>query len=204
MESSHWQTASKISQRLGILKRIRQYIDQDTMNMLYNATILPHIDYCFPIWSSPANKLVNKIQIWTGAGVHSGNTGQECGIIFLPISNIPPVCRYLKRAWRSLFLTQVHKFAPFFFKYFCLFLIYFWWGCVCGVCVGWGWVCVWRCGWGMWVGVCVGGVCGCVCKRCKSGTHIWFCQGKRGHTANWGCPHLRITRMRSKMPYKCI
>ncbi len=55
--------ASKISQRTGVLRRIRQYIDQKTMCMMYNAIILPHIDYCCPIWTSTSNKYVNKIQI---------------------------------------------------------------------------------------------------------------------------------------------
>jgi len=56
-------TASKISQKIGILKRLRIFIDQNTMNMLYNAIILPHIDYCCPIWTSAAKKHVNKIQV---------------------------------------------------------------------------------------------------------------------------------------------
>jgi hypothetical protein len=55
--------SSKISQKIGIIKRLRQYIDQNTINMLYNAIVLPIIDYCCPIWASAANKLVNKIQI---------------------------------------------------------------------------------------------------------------------------------------------
>lgn len=55
--------ASKISQKTGVLRRIRQYIDQTTMGMMYNALILPHIDYCCPIWTSTASKYVNKIQI---------------------------------------------------------------------------------------------------------------------------------------------
>ena len=55
--------ASKISQKTGVLRRIRQYIDQSTMCMLYNAIVLPHIDYCCPIWSSAPSKYVNKIQI---------------------------------------------------------------------------------------------------------------------------------------------
>ena len=31
--------------------------------MLYNAIVLPHIDYCCPIWSSAADKHINKIQV---------------------------------------------------------------------------------------------------------------------------------------------
>ena len=56
-------TASKISQKTGILRRMRYYIDQKTMAMLYNAIILPHIDYCCPINASAADKLINKIQV---------------------------------------------------------------------------------------------------------------------------------------------
>ena len=47
----------------------------------------------------------------TGAGVLSGNTGQDCRTIFLAISSIPPVCRYLKRAFSTVCL--IVKFPNF-------------------------------------------------------------------------------------------
>ena len=33
------------------------------MCMMYNAIVLPHIDYCSPIWTNTANKYVNRIQV---------------------------------------------------------------------------------------------------------------------------------------------
>ena len=43
---------SKISQRLGVLKRVRPYINLDTAKMLYNATVLPIMEYNCVIWSN--------------------------------------------------------------------------------------------------------------------------------------------------------
>ena len=56
-------TASKISPKLGVLKCLSWYVDQYTRNILYNALILPHIDYCCTIWTHGADKYVNRIQI---------------------------------------------------------------------------------------------------------------------------------------------
>ena len=57
------QTATKISQRLGVIKRLSRYVDQCTHNTLYTALIQPHIDYCCTLWTHGANKYVNRIQI---------------------------------------------------------------------------------------------------------------------------------------------
>ena len=55
--------AAKISQKLGILKRLSWCVDQFARNILYNSLILPHIDYCSPVWTTAADKLVNRIQV---------------------------------------------------------------------------------------------------------------------------------------------
>ena len=56
-------TAANISQRIGVIKRLSWYVDQYTRNILYNALILPHIDYCCTVWTHGADKYVNRIQI---------------------------------------------------------------------------------------------------------------------------------------------
>ncbi len=38
--------AGKISQRLGMLRRVRRHLTLDTAKMLYNSLVLPLVDYC--------------------------------------------------------------------------------------------------------------------------------------------------------------
>jgi hypothetical protein len=45
----------KISQKIGLLKRIRDYMDTKTLKMLTNAIILPHMDYACAIWGRCPN-----------------------------------------------------------------------------------------------------------------------------------------------------
>ena len=54
---------SKIAQKLGVIKRLRQFVDKYTLQILYNTLVLPHIDYCLPVWSNTSLKYLNKIQI---------------------------------------------------------------------------------------------------------------------------------------------
>ena len=43
---------SKIKQRIGILRRIRPYVDQNLSLMLYNALVLPLFDYCDTVYAT--------------------------------------------------------------------------------------------------------------------------------------------------------
>ena len=56
---------SKIAQKLGVIKRLRQFVDKYTLQILYNTLVLdlPHIDYCLPVCSNTSWKYLNKIQI---------------------------------------------------------------------------------------------------------------------------------------------
>ena len=108
-------TTSKISQRLGIVKRIRQYIDQGTMNMLYNAIVLPHIDYCCPIWSTAADKHVNKIQILQN---HVARVTLRCKVRDKHVSAIYDELKWMTVRQRADYFTLtliyrcVHGLAP--------------------------------------------------------------------------------------------
>ena len=42
--------SKKISSAIGALKRIRQFISESTALQIYQALILPHFDYCSPVW----------------------------------------------------------------------------------------------------------------------------------------------------------
>ena len=63
-----WEThiakiSAKISQRLGIIRRIRSALPKKTAKMLVTSMILPIFDYGDIIWSNCTNKLLSKLQI---------------------------------------------------------------------------------------------------------------------------------------------
>jgi hypothetical protein len=37
---------------MGALKRIKNYVDRDTLISIYNALIRPHFDYCSEVWDT--------------------------------------------------------------------------------------------------------------------------------------------------------
>ena len=41
--------SSKISQRIGVIRRIKFYLPNDILNMLAKALVMPHFDYCSPV-----------------------------------------------------------------------------------------------------------------------------------------------------------
>ena len=61
--STHVSNAcSKISQRLGVIGRIRSCLPQETAKMLVQAMILPVFDYGDVVWSSCSNTLLDRLQ----------------------------------------------------------------------------------------------------------------------------------------------
>ena len=40
----------KVSSAIGALKRVRPFISKETAIQIYNALIMPHFDYCSPVW----------------------------------------------------------------------------------------------------------------------------------------------------------
>ena len=107
--------ASKLSQKIGILRRIRQFIDQPTMCLLYNAIVLPHIDYCCPIWSSSAGKYTDKIQILQN---HAARLTLGCKIREKHVIDIYKELKWMNVEQRSNYFTLVifyrclHGLAP--------------------------------------------------------------------------------------------
>jgi exonuclease III len=53
---------SKVSQRLGVLKRVRPYMSVKTTKLLYNALVLPLLDYVNVIWSNCGKTLFDRVQ----------------------------------------------------------------------------------------------------------------------------------------------
>ena len=55
--------SSKISQRIGIIRRVKFYLPNDILHMLAKAFVMPHFDYCSPVWTNCNITLLNSLQI---------------------------------------------------------------------------------------------------------------------------------------------
>ena len=42
--------ASKVSSGIGALKKLKEFVNRDTLVLVYNALIQPHFDYCCEVW----------------------------------------------------------------------------------------------------------------------------------------------------------
>ena len=47
---------------IGALKRVRPFISKETAIQIYNALIMPHFDYCSPVWDCLSGYLSDKLQ----------------------------------------------------------------------------------------------------------------------------------------------
>ena len=54
--------SKKVSSAIGALKRVRPFIPTDVAVQIYNALILPHFDYCNPVWDGLSGCLSDKLQ----------------------------------------------------------------------------------------------------------------------------------------------
>ena len=54
--------SKKVSSAIGALKRVRPFIPTDVAIQIYNALILPHFDYCSPVWDGLSGCLSDKLQ----------------------------------------------------------------------------------------------------------------------------------------------
>jgi len=54
--------SEKISSAIGALKRIRPFISESTALQIYQALILPHFDYCSPVWDELSVTLSEELQ----------------------------------------------------------------------------------------------------------------------------------------------
>ena len=44
--------SKKVSSGIGAMRRIRDFVDRDTLISVYNALIRPHFDYCSEVWDT--------------------------------------------------------------------------------------------------------------------------------------------------------
>ena len=52
----------KVSSAIGALNRVRPLISKGTAIQIYNALIMPHLDYCSPVWDCLSGYLNDKLQ----------------------------------------------------------------------------------------------------------------------------------------------
>ena len=44
--------ASKISSGIGAIRKLKEFVDRNTLVLVYNALIQPHFDYCCEVWDT--------------------------------------------------------------------------------------------------------------------------------------------------------
>ena len=61
--SSHVDKVIKISQRnISVIRRARTYLPQNSLKLLYNSLVLPHMDYCSAVWSNRYQSQTNQLR----------------------------------------------------------------------------------------------------------------------------------------------
>ena len=54
--------AKKVASGIGAIKKIRDFVDKETLISVYNALINPHFDYCSEVWNTMGVGLSNRLQ----------------------------------------------------------------------------------------------------------------------------------------------
>lgn len=107
--SAHINHVSKVvSRNIGLIGRNRFFIDSHTALLLYNALVLPHLNYCCLIWGINYNARIGKLFILQKRAVRLIDK------VYPPISSEPIFKKYnlLKLAdiAKSQMLLVIHKF----------------------------------------------------------------------------------------------
>ena len=54
--------AKKVASGIAAIKKIRDFVDKETLISVYNALINPHFDYCSKVWDTMGVGLSNRLQ----------------------------------------------------------------------------------------------------------------------------------------------
>jgi hypothetical protein len=57
------QISSIVSKRIGVIRRVKYCLPNFTLKLLANALVMPHLDYCSPVWSNCNMEHSNTLQI---------------------------------------------------------------------------------------------------------------------------------------------
>ena len=52
----------KVTSGIGAMRRIRDFVDRETLSSIYNALIRPHFDYCIEVWDTLGVGLSSRLQ----------------------------------------------------------------------------------------------------------------------------------------------
>lgn len=55
--------SKKVSSGIGVLRRVRDFVDRETLISIYNALIRPHFGYCSEVWDNLGQGLSKRLQI---------------------------------------------------------------------------------------------------------------------------------------------
>ena len=53
---------SKVSKGIGMIRRMKAFVPQETLISVYNAIVLPYFDYCSLVWDTCDNYSLEKLQ----------------------------------------------------------------------------------------------------------------------------------------------
>ncbi len=53
---------SASSKAIGIIRRVKKYVSQDTLELMYHSLVLPFFDYCSLVWNNCSQTLKDKVQ----------------------------------------------------------------------------------------------------------------------------------------------
>jgi hypothetical protein len=54
--------ASKISSGIGAIRKLKEFVNRDTLVSVYNSLIQPHFDYCCEVWDTLGQGLSDRLQ----------------------------------------------------------------------------------------------------------------------------------------------
>ena len=54
--------SKKVSQGISVLQRAKQFVKNDTLQLLYNSLVQPYFDYCSLVWGNCRDSLKEKLQ----------------------------------------------------------------------------------------------------------------------------------------------
>jgi hypothetical protein len=52
----------KVTSAIGAMRRIRDFVDRETLSSIYNALVRPHFDYCSEVWDTLGVGLSRRLQ----------------------------------------------------------------------------------------------------------------------------------------------
>ena len=60
-KSHIFELSSKLCKNIGVMYKVRPFVSEGTMMMLYNALILPHLTYCNVVWGCTSKIYIDKL-----------------------------------------------------------------------------------------------------------------------------------------------